>query len=113
MGQYHKIYNIDKKEMIHPHNIDNGLKQYEQVGWIGSSSTALFALLCNSNCRGGGDFPEHAFLGRWAGDRIVIQGDYAEPTDQAYIEFSEEENEGFINISNEIISLLETIERSY
>jgi hypothetical protein len=28
---------------------------------------------------------EHYLIGSWAGDRIVIQGDYAEEGDQGYI----------------------------
>jgi len=48
---------------------------------------ALAVLLVNSNGRGGGDFnPEHSkadeFVGRWAGDQIVIAGDYADNNDK-------------------------------
>ncbi len=103
MGQYHILYNIDKKERVHPHNIDNGAKLYEQVGFLGSTSTALFALVANSNGRGGGDFPKHPMVGRWAGDRIVVQGDYAEPGDQGYIP----EDEGMItDISEDVYDML-------
>lgn len=111
MGQYHKAYNIDKKEFIHPHAIDNGLKQYEQVGHLESTSTALFALLSNSNNRGGGDFPPHDMLGRWAGDRIVIQGDYAEPSDNGYQD--PEELEKYTDISKEVLGMLKTIAERY
>ena len=104
MGQYHKVYNIDKKEYIHPHKIDNGLKLLEQIGWINSTSTALFLLLANSNGRGGGDAEDHPAIGRWAGDRIVIQGDYAEETDQAYI--TEEELEDFKEISTTVNEMM-------
>ena len=31
MGQYHKVYNLDRKEFIHPHKIDCGLKLVEQM----------------------------------------------------------------------------------
>ena len=107
MGQYHKTYNIDKCEFIHPHKIDNGLKMWEQIGFLRSTSTALFLLLANSNGRGGGDVPEHPMIGRWAGDRIVVQGDYVEPTDPAHI--SEEELESFTDISNQVDRLLQTL----
>lgn len=107
MGQYHKTYNIDKREFIHPHKIDNGLKMWEQIGFLRSTSTALFLLLANSNGRGGGDVPEHPMIGRWAGDRIVVQGDYVEPTDPSYI--SEEELESFTDISNQVDRLLQTL----
>jgi hypothetical protein len=85
MGQYHKVYNIDKKVMINAHGINNGLKLVEQIGHDHSTSTALFLLLANSNGRGGGDVEDHYLIGSWAGDRIVIQGDYAEESDQGYI----------------------------
>jgi hypothetical protein len=111
MGQYHEVYNLNKKERINPHEIDNGLKLYEQVGFIHSTSTALFALLANSNARGGGDFPEHPLIGRWAGDRILIQGDYAEKTDQAYTPFNELES--FKNISKEVADMLQLIASQY
>ena len=32
MGQYHKVYNLDKKEFIHAHKIGIGLKLTEQCG---------------------------------------------------------------------------------
>jgi hypothetical protein len=89
MGQYHKVYNIDKKVMVDAHGINNGLKLLEQVGFDKSTSTALFFLLANSNGRGGGDVEEHYLVGSWAGDRVVIQGDYAEPNDEAYIDDTE------------------------
>lgn len=102
MGQYHKVYNIDKREMIHGHHIHNGLKLVEQIGHDKSTSTALFLLLANSNGRGGGDVEEHEFIGRWAGDRIVVQGDYAEPGDPGYISNPDE----YINISSDVDHML-------
>jgi hypothetical protein len=111
MGQYHEVYNLDKRERIHPHRIDNGLKLYEQVGHIASTSTALFALLANSNGRGGGDFPEHPFIGRWAGDRILIQGDYVEETDQAAQ--NPDVLEAFTDISKDVVEMLAVIEKNY
>lgn len=111
MGQYHEVYNLDKKERIDPHRIDNGLKLYEQVGHIGSTSTALFALLANSNGRGGGDFPEHPMIGHWAGDRILIQGDYASFKDNGYV--PEEELEKFTDISGGVLEMLKTIEGNW
>ena len=41
--------------------------------------TALAILLANGNNRGGGDLhSDHPIIGSWAGDRIVIAGDYAD-----------------------------------
>ena len=83
--------------MIDAHGINNGLKLVEQVGHDHSTSTALFLLLANSNGRGGGDVNEHYLIGSWSGDRVVIQGDYAEESDQGYI--SEGERESYRDIS--------------
>lgn len=107
MGQYHMVYNKDKKEFIHGYDIDNGLKLMEQVGWKKSTSTALFLLLANSNGRGGGDANKHPMIGRWAGDRVVIQGNYAEPTDQGYI--TDEELNEYVNISVEVFDMLKEV----
>lgn len=104
MGQYHVLYNTDKKEYVHAHRIDNGLKLLEQVGFEKSTSTALFLLVANSNGRGGGDANDHELIGRWAGDRIVVQGDYAEEGDQAYITY--EERETYTDISAQVVDLL-------
>lgn len=105
MGQYHKLYNLDKKEYVHGHRLDNGLKLMEQCGFDKSTSTGLWLLLANSNGRGGGDAREHPMVGRWAGDRIVVQGDYAEPNDKAYV--PEPDREGFADISAEVKAMLE------
>ena len=85
MGQYHYLVNLDKRQVIHPHQIGNGLKLKEQVGWSYSTSTALVMLLASSSKdggRGGGDFrARHPLVGSWAGDRIAFVGDYSETTD--------------------------------
>lgn len=85
MGQYHYLINLDKKQVIYPHQIGNGLKLYEQIGWNYSTSTALVMLLASSSKnggRGGGDFQaNHPLVGSWAADRIAFVGDYSEPKD--------------------------------
>jgi hypothetical protein len=81
------------------------LKLLEQVGFEKSASTALFLLLANSNGRGGGDAKDHPMIGRWAGDRIVIQGDYAVSSDRAFI--SDEELETFTDISSDVKAMLD------
>lgn len=111
MGQYHRTYNLDKKEFIHPHSIGNGLKLYEQIADPLSTSTALFALLANSNGRGGGDFPKHDLIGHWAGDRILVQGDYAEEGDSGYV--NPKVLERFADISVRVADMLETIKSNY
>jgi hypothetical protein len=81
MGQYHFLINLDKKQVVHPHQIGNGLKLREQVGWKYSTAAALVMLLAASSKnggRGGGDFRvQHPLVGSWAGDRIAFLGDYA------------------------------------
>jgi hypothetical protein len=103
MGQYHNVYNKTKKEFINAHDIDNGAKLMEQVGWLKSTSTALFLLLANSNGRGGGDAKDHPLIGYWAGDQIVVQGDYAEPDDISFIENESE----YKNISKDVKEMLD------
>lgn len=79
MGQYYLIVNLDKKQFLHPHRCGDGLKLLEfACGGIGTM-TALAVLLADGNNRGGGDLrSDHAIIGSWAGDRIVIAGDYAD-----------------------------------
>lgn len=107
MGQYHKAYNLTKKEFIHAHGIGNGLKLMEQIGFEGSTADAVFLLLANSNGRGGGDAEPHSLIGQWAGDQIVVQGDYAKDTDPGFL--SEEELEGYENISEQVKEMLAAV----
>lgn len=91
MGQYHKTVNLDKREYLNPHALGDGLKLCEQSGSRAGVSAALMLLLACSNGRGGGDIdlPEEMagyreVIGRWAGDRIAVVGDYAKDTDFPY-----------------------------
>lgn len=80
MGQYHILVNLDKREIVNPHNIGLGLKQYEHTGIEGSLSDAMYLLVMSSPASGGGDFPEiEGMSGRWCGDRVVVLGDYTLP----------------------------------
>lgn len=109
MGQYWLTVNLDKREFIDAHKLGVGLKLGEQVGSGHGSPDALFILVAAMReRRGGGDFDwdsnyyghertnEHPVgapvvesynevakrtIGRWAGDRIAVVGDYAEDTD--------------------------------
>lgn len=93
MGQYWKLVNLDKREFVEPHKLGCGLKLWEQLANHPSTGTALI-ILCAAmpEPRGGGDFesdpPSYSdvaskVIGRWAGDRIALVGDYAELTDLA------------------------------
>jgi len=110
MGQYWKIVSLSKKEFIDPYKLGCGAKLWEQLANHPGTPAALF-ILCAAmpEPRGGGDFdmndnwhgpertseynispgpmpdsyPEIArrTIGRWAGDRIAVVGDYAEDSD--------------------------------
>lgn len=111
MGQYWLPVNLDKKEFIDPHKLGSGLKLWEQLANPPGVGAALIILIAAMPCqRGGGDLdmeenwhgPERQFprdntqpgpmpgeypgiarriIGRWAGDRVVLVGDYAEDGD--------------------------------
>jgi hypothetical protein len=104
MGQYHLVLNKTRKEFIHAHKLNSGLKLCEQIGWFKSPSTALFLLLANSNGRGGGDVADHSYVGRWAGDEIVVQGDYGIPTDKGHVL----DTTDYIDISESVAGMLES-----
>jgi hypothetical protein len=101
MGQYHVLVNLDKRQVVVPTRLGDGLKLLE-FGDGGATLTALAILLARDNGRGLGglhvampDTPlehwekdeynlkrvrtPHAHLvGSWAGDRIIIAGDYGD-----------------------------------
>lgn len=82
MGQYHVLVNYDKQETVTPHQLGLGLKQWEHIGeFNGTLADALYILTMTSPARGGGDLPETAISGRWAGDRCFVYGDYTEASD--------------------------------
>ncbi len=104
MGQYYKAVNLDKKEFMHPHACGDGAKLMEFALSSMSMMSCLAILLADGNGRGGGDLfgvpckacggsslaneckscngdryePLPKIVGSWAGDRIVIAGDYAD-----------------------------------
>jgi len=122
MGQYHAIYNRTRKESFSI----GGAKLWGQAQ--GATAAALLLLLSNSNGRGGGDlmiYPDkytkegkpvfkkedkarnalvEELSGRWAGDEIVVQGDYAEPQDEAFI--TDEEFKNYKNITDKVLKAL-------
>lgn len=75
MGQYFLVIDLDKKEYISPHELDSGAKLWEICA--NNISRVLPFLLRMSSETGGGDIHEgYVTAGRWAGDRIVVVGDY-------------------------------------
>jgi hypothetical protein len=78
MGQYHKLVNIDKQEVVYPDGIGLFSKQYEHTGIEGSLADAIYLLVMSSPNSGGGDWPGTVVSGRWCGDRVVVLGDYTQ-----------------------------------
>lgn len=76
MGQGYLIVNLDKKEYLDPNSFGNGVKLTE-FGYQPGVMMALAALLADGNGEGGGDLRSNSpLIGSWAGDRIVVAGDY-------------------------------------
>ena len=79
MGQYYKIVNIKKKQYISPYIFGDGSKLMEFSMSASGVLAGLAILLADGNGRGGGDLhSENDIVGSWAGDNIVVAGDYAD-----------------------------------
>jgi hypothetical protein len=81
MGQYHHPVCIEAEEGLDPSGVDSGLKEGEQGFSRPSTPNAIVALVC---ARGGNmpaDSSQSPLIGRWAGKRVLVQGDYAEDKD--------------------------------
>ena len=83
MGQYYMAVNTDKEEYLAPHDLDSGAKLCELTSGH-NFGEALILLLADGNGRGSGDYDEKqnvekgGIIGRWAGDGVVVTGDYAD-----------------------------------
>lgn len=115
MGQYHLIVNLDKREFLHPHQFGDGLKLMEFGQSAGGTLTGLVVLLAAHNGRGGGDFviehPEEQRYqpGCWAGDRILIVGDYWHDEDSRFESFTDlwaEDPKDWTDISSYVADML-------
>ena len=109
MGQYHYLANLDTKEFV----TLGGAKQYEQTFYNGDLAHAMYLLTMTSPARGGGDWAETNISGRWAGDRVVIIGDYTEDSDlpdypNASKAYSDIQQNG-TNITDEVREALEKV----
>ena len=79
MGQYYKIVNIKKKQYISPYTFGDGSKLMEFSMSANGVLAGLAILLADGNGKGGGDLnSNNPIVGSWAGDNIVIAGDYAD-----------------------------------
>ena len=75
MGQYFVFVNLDKKEVINAWDLGSGAKFWE----ISNNLKGLWCFLLRKSNEGGGgdiDFTSYKHIGRWAGDRVVLIGDY-------------------------------------
>jgi len=80
MGQYYVIVNINKMEYLNPHRFGDGAKLLEFGSSAVGTMCGLAILLADGNNRGGGDLrSDNKIIGSWAGDKIVVAGDYADP----------------------------------
>lgn len=82
MGQYYYPVNVTKRQFIHPHKFSDGLKLMEFGAGGEGTMLALAVLLADGNGRGGGDIlgvDDLPVVGSWAGDQIVLSGDYSDP----------------------------------
>lgn len=91
MGQAWTILNLDKKEQLHPHDFGDGYKFREFTESTGGTMLALATLLATPESMGdgGGDAQRNEWTGRWAGDRIVIVGDYTDTGPFANLHYDE------------------------
>jgi hypothetical protein len=87
MGQYWKVVNLDKREFINPHKLGSSSMLWEQlVNTPGIGAALIILCAAMPEPRGGGDLKRdddvaRRTIGRWAGDRVCLVGDYAEDSD--------------------------------
>lgn len=74
MGQYFKIVNKTKKEVVRPGVFGSGIKLWE-ITANGKGSLQGLALLI---AEGHNQVHPCDIIGRWSGDEITLVGDYAE-----------------------------------
>src|ERR1700693_5998877 len=81
MGQYHRLVCVEAEEGLNPYTFGLGAKEGEQGFSRPGTVNATVALVC---ARGGNmpaDCSQSPLVGRWAGKRVLVQGDYAEDGD--------------------------------
>jgi hypothetical protein len=112
MGQYFAAINTDKKEYVCPWCVGGGAKLWE---WAANPSGAIFTMLLRkSDEGGGGDYygyhrgcseggaitcAVNPVVGRWAGDRVALVGDY----DSSLLWSDVYDKKAFRNISRELV----------
>lgn len=96
MGQYFRLLNLDKREYVDPWDVGGVAKLWE---WCANNQCRVIPfLLRQSSEGGGGDIQEdYSLAGHWAGDRVVLVGDY---DDSKLFDIAEKE---FMNISKQLV----------
>ncbi len=81
MGQYHRPVCIEAEEGLDPHAMNCGLKEGEQGFDYPGTPHAMLALVCARGGNRPADCSQSPIIGKWAGMRVLVQGDYAEDGD--------------------------------
>src|SRR5205823_11880960 len=81
MGQYHRAVCIEAEEGLNPYTLGTGAKEGEQGFSRPAAPNAIVALVCARGGNQPADCSQSPLIGRWAGKRVLIQGDYAEDED--------------------------------
>jgi hypothetical protein len=112
MGQYYKVVNTTKGEFLNPHAFGSGLKLMEFTSDGMSVMQGLGVLLADGNGRGGGDLnSDSPLIGSWAGDKVIIAGDYADegkflPKKNSKETLYNYAEVNYVDISNDVIRVL-------
>ncbi len=99
MGQYYIAVNKKKREYICPWCLGGVAKLWE---WAVNPQAAIFPALLAKTDEGGGGDPDwgdpkvQAVFGRWAGDPVVLVGDYDSS------KLFDKARESYANISQEV-----------
>jgi len=79
MGQHYLVVNPQKRQYLDPTRFGDGLRLMEFGAAGAGTMMGLAILLADGNGRGNGDLSSDSpIVGTWAGDPIVIAGDYAD-----------------------------------
>jgi hypothetical protein len=70
MGQYYLVANLSKREYMHPHRLGAPAKLGEIFYNIKVAGVLLAALAIPDS-----SIADHPFVGRWAGDQVIVVGD--------------------------------------
>lgn len=79
VGQYYLLVNPDKKQFVHSHDVKSSFRDFRGLKLMEMGYDDIIPLLiAHGNGKGGGDFQGNSpLVGSWAGDRVILTGDYA------------------------------------